>query len=166
MSVHARLFTTVTMVDDCTFFQDTCLKEFSFLQREFGCEVFPMQKKRISAFITFKNQTTAIQISLEPLSTGIFVTFFKLKEGIVPEQPMMFNPEHELLVFDFGNVLIIKEVPQIKQIPALLFDQSHMERVLHEYAERVKVYGANLLRGDFSLLPQVKEIIAQRVKKL
>jgi hypothetical protein len=114
-------------------------------------------------FVTFKNKTIAIQVSFEPLSGGVFVTVFRLMEnGVLPEYPMRFDPNSDLQVFDFSNVLMLKGISPVKQNHKLLSDCSYVGEIVSEYATLLRKYGDEFLRGDFRVLPQIKQIISRR----
>jgi hypothetical protein len=55
---------------------------------------------------------------------------------------------------------------KIEQDHKLMYQNDYMEKKIKEFAAMLKKYGSDILSGDFSLLPKIKERVVRRAKEL
>lgn len=144
-------------------FETTCHNEFSFLG-EFGFTLIDSMKDNFGCRLTYKNNTTGIKIDLD--RSLLVIDCYKLKDGELPKRPIFFNPNDEFLVFDLNTLLILKTGEKIDQDQKLMYDEHYMKNKIKESAMMLKIHAKDILSGDFSLLPKIKERVIRRAKEL
>ena len=147
-------------------FEAFCSKHLNFLLDDFAFKVVSVEKDNYGCFITCRNNTTALKASLCPLDGQIIICIYRIVDGKIPKYPLFFDRHAEFLVFSLDTLSKLKTGKFILQEQKDLFDAKSIERIVKEYAELLKQYGAEFLRGDFSILPQLKEIVARQAKEL
>lgn len=157
-----------TLKDFDKYFVNKCKELFSFLEKEFDCELEEIVKESYGLIIYYKNRTTAIQISLEERDGGIFVELIRLVNNKIPERPIQIDKYTELHRFDLEDLLDIKKASlKIKHPPLddLVFNlcrEKVLEKVLFQCAEGLKLYASDILNGDFAIFSQLEKIVKSR----
>ena len=141
-------------------------KHLAFLMNDFAFKVISVEKDNYGCFITCRNKTTALKASLCPLDGQIAVSIYCIVDDKIPKYPIFFDAHADFLVFSLDTLSKLKTGKFIQQSQKDLFDVNGIERIVKEYAELLKQYGVEFLRGDFSILPQLKEIVARQAKEL
>ncbi len=141
------------------------MEHFSFL-RDYGFELVKAEKDNYGCRLTFQNKWTAIQIQLDVLGPGMVIDCYRLKNGVVPIYPIFFDPQQEFLVFDINDLFVIKSGRKFDQDPGLMYEEHYMRTKIKEAAGMVHRDAIDILSGDFSLLPKIKERAARRAKEL
>jgi hypothetical protein len=147
-------------------FEELCSKHLDFLFNELAFKVISVEKDNYGCFITYRNDTTALKAGLCPLDGRISFDIYRLIDGEIPKYPLFFDPRAELLVFNLDMLTILKTGKYVEHNRKHLFNKRDIERIVKEYAVLLKQYAFDVLRGDFSVLPEIKTIIARRAKEL
>lgn len=145
-------------------FKPICLKSFEFLEEEFGCKPVSVKREFYGTFIVYKNTTTAIRVSIEPYDGGIFVFLIRLVRGEIPEYPSSIEATTSLFWFDLEDLIALR-APSLKlDRPPLddLFKPSNLEKILAQYAQALRKYAIDILRGDFSVFNELSKIVKER----
>jgi hypothetical protein len=150
------------------YFFEECKKNFEFLVDEYNFKIVTKDYTKFSDYIVYKNNTTAIQISLERRDCGIFFELIRLVNGDIPPRPIFITNDTELNRFDFLDFLSIV-APDLKlsifDHIELLFSpnwKKNINNVLSQLAINLKNYGHDVLTGDFNIFPQLEKIVKQR----
>ncbi|HEX3626242.1 MAG TPA: hypothetical protein VH280_12530 [Verrucomicrobiae bacterium] len=147
-------------------FESLCTKSLHFLVADFAFKIVSTEKDNLGCFIVFQNDTTALKASMCPLDGRIAFDFYRLVNNIMPKYPIFFDAASDLLVFNFDNVTLLKDGTFVQQRQSDLFSPQGIERIVKEYADLLRRYATDLLRGDFSISEQVKQLISLRSKRL
>jgi hypothetical protein len=107
-----------------------------------------------------------VRVSLEIYDGGIFVLFYRLKDGKIPPHPIFFDPKAEFLIFNFNDLLLLRHSEMILQDPARLHEPAYNESILKNYAAALKKHATDVFGGDFGVWEQVKPIVVHRAKEL
>jgi len=140
--------------------------EFQFLVDDYRFQIIDVEKTNYGCLVWYKNQFTVVRVSLEIYDGGMFVTIYRLRDGSIPEYPVFFDPAAEFLIFDLNDLAIIRTGKKVEQDGELIYDKHYLEAKVKEFASLLKSNGADILSGDFSVLPQIKERVARRAKEL
>jgi hypothetical protein len=130
-------------------------KAFRWLLEEFGftlVELTPLSS--YGTKIIYKNPTTAVEIRLEPREGGVFVYVISLIDGAVPHY--LRAPDHWLLL----DCLVLVKSPDSKRptkVCGQLPSSAELTFQLTWYADVLKSYGGDILRGDHSELPAINK---------
>lgn len=138
-----------------TFIQ-RCLKRFSYLTR-YGCELVSIDEdSSYGVEVTYKNQTTAVTVSLEDRENEIFVYLIRLVNGVIPDY--LDAPSRW---FYLDNLVKLKSssvtLPQ-KEFGNWL-TPADIDHFLKVYAESLEEYGEDVLYGDFSAFSELNRLI-------
>ncbi len=141
-------------------------KEFQFLIDEYGFQIIDVEKTNYGCLVWYKNQSTVVRVSLELYDGGVFTTIYKLKDGGIPEYPVFFDPAAEFLIFDLNDLLLLRTGKKVEQDGELIYKKEYLETKVQEFAASLKKNATDVLAGDFTVLPQIKERVARRAKEL
>ena len=147
-------------------FEGLVRDRFQFLETDYNFHICETIKDNYGCFIMYKGSVLAIRVSYEIYDAGIYANFYKLKNGNIPKYPVFFNPAEEFLIFDLNNLLLLRCGKIITQDFKRLHEAAYQEYILKQYADSIKKYALDILNGDFSVLPQLKEIVVRRAKEL
>ncbi len=137
-------------------------KHFRFLQDNFGCRLVDAKESVYEASVTYTNATTGVEITFDPRENYILVSLIRLIGGEVV--PYHVAPH---------NWLYLHELLEARAPSTVIHGKKHgdwmtgpdMERILSEYADALRRYGDDILRGDFSLFTQLVEARRRRYEE-
>jgi hypothetical protein len=153
------------------FFINNCKEIFKFLINEYEFKLAGTHIENLYLEVVFKNKTTAIAIRLEERDGGITVELIKLINGDIPSGSIFIFSDTKLNLFDLEILLAIRDASQKIEHPNLddlVFKpgwEKVMRRVLKQFARAVKQYADDVLRGDFSVFPELEKIVKSRTVK-
>jgi len=89
-------------------FERDCRKRFKFLEEEFGFK--PPKRQRMSVFcsLTYQNETTAVEVSLEPTEGGVFVLVSRLLNGEISKYPIFVTRKATLHSFYLDDLVRLR----------------------------------------------------------
>jgi hypothetical protein len=150
----------------CDIFDDLCSKYFSYLSSEYGLERIAAEKNSLACSVTFSNNRIGVQISFEMKDGGIFVMLIRLVDGKLPPYEIFIKPGTVVNHFDLEDIVDLED-------PEAALEQKYaddsdptiqeLEDNLHRYAEALHKYGNDILSGDFSIFPELEEIVKRRI---
>ena len=123
--------------------------------------------------VIYQNETTALRVYFEWRDIYLSVQICRLVDGQVQKESHAFNKEwtsfevEDLLTvrapgFDQSPLLATRSWEDFKGEDAILDD---VRQKLEIYAVALREYGGDILRGDFSIFPQLDKLVKQKVKK-
>jgi len=144
-------------------FADYCQRDFEFLVSDFGFRVESIRKDTFGSIVTYVSKFSAITLNYCPHDGWIKVTIFRILDGkiVSSELRITFDPSQDLFSFDFDLLTRVRANKIVKQKTEDLFDHREIERILSEYAILMKQYATDVLRGDFRIMPEIKNAIVQ-----
>jgi hypothetical protein len=143
-------------------FLELCRKYFGFLSEEFGFREAKKESSSWGHILYFKNDTTAVRVSLEWEYPGVFVHLYRLVDGQVVENPIIIRQESELTNYSVDDLLSIR-APELGLSP--IFGHSdEIEKKLESYASAVRAYAADVLEGDFTVFAELDKIVKRRAQ--
>lgn len=144
-------------------FEKCCRRLFQFLVVEFGCDLIANERDNFGVYITYKNATTAIRISFEPREGGIFVLLSRLVGGNVPTYPIFIGPETVINSFYLDDIISLRDPSKgMQQTLPKEITKTYLEKCLATYADALRQYGADILRGDFGLFRELEKVVKRR----
>lgn len=149
-------------------FFNICLMEFQYLVDEFNFEVVSQKSSSYSCSIFYKNHSTAVEISYEPREKHIFVLLMRLVDGEIPEYPIFICQEAELNSFYLDDLLSIRNSPYVfdQKLIETPFKKSGMGLLLKQYAQALKIFGSDILGGDFEIFSELEKVVKKRAKNV
>ena len=146
-------------------FEKHVRREFQFLIDDYRCQIIDVEKNNYGCLVWYKNQSTVVRVSLELYDGGMFVTVYKLKDGSIPEYPVVFDPAGEFSIFDLNDLAILRTGKKVEQDAKLIYKKEYLQTKVQEFATTLKMNATDVLSGDFTVLPQIKERVARRAKE-
>lgn len=145
-------------------FEKRCWKSFKFLEEEFGFRVVKRARDSISSSLIFQNETTAVEISLEPIDGGVFVLLSRLVNGKIPKYPIFIKRETRLDSFYLDDLLQLR-LPgtTVKHGYVDKNSQDRIEQTLAQAADQLREHGSEVLRGDFKVFSKLDAIVKARL---
>ena len=144
-------------VDFENYFKGLCIKEFSFLMKEYGFRFVRELNKNEIIFCFFQNETTGVEISCAVtammIPPSINVTIWRLHQGAKDKKLQFFEQieyaaENKIFLSEF-----VGEQETIRSEPCWdkeMDKYEYLEELLRSRAELLKRKGGGLLRGNFS----------------
>lgn len=144
-------------------FEALCRKIFKFLERDFGCELISVERDSYGTCISYKNLATAVEIGFKPIDGYVYVMLIRLINGEIPpyeevKPKITINNFYLLDVVNFYNPTFNLQLPPLE---AWLNYQT-LKKELNQQAEYLRKYTADILKGDFSIFPELEEIVKKR----
>lgn len=121
--------------------------------------------------VIYKNNKVAVSITLSEKYGGILIDLIRLKNKEIPIHPVEIDQTTELNEFDFEDLLYIRnpalkiEKPSLDDLVFNLGREKVVERVLKRYAEALRIYAKDILKGDCSIFHQLERIVKERAKR-
>ncbi len=129
-------------------FFGTVQRVFGFLESEYGCGVSDSHRSGNWLMVTYANETAGVMVSWNVYDQVIFVYVIPLQDGQLPPYAKWWHLERLIERVDPSSG--IEGTKTGKRASDL--DQEGVVRVLTEYADLLRGYGDEVLRGDFSIL--------------
>jgi len=146
-------------------FVELCRRRFEFLTQEHECRLRQIKKYNYDATVTYLNRTTGVQIGFEPRMGGVFVTLARLTEGEFPLYPQgHIEGTNDPSAFDLEDLVKLRGGETVNQTSINVTNPSldALDRVLVQYAHKLRDYGGPILSGDFSVFPDLAKIVRKR----
>jgi hypothetical protein len=138
-------------------FTQKCLMRFEYLST-YGFELADITRDSYGSEVTYKNRTTGVKVSFEVRENEIFVYLIRLIDGEIPDY--LDAPSRW---FYLGNLVKLRSpttnVP--RKEGGDWFTPDDVDRFLTVYAELLKEYGEDVLRGDFSVFYELERQVAR-----
>jgi hypothetical protein len=109
---------------------------------------------------------TAVEASLEPMDGGMFVLVSRLVNGEIPEYPIFVTRKMTLHSYYLDDLVSLRQ-PDAAKGQASVDPASGVEiaKCVAQSASRLREFGSNILRGDFSVFSQLEEMAKARIPK-
>ena len=141
-------------------------EKFAFLESDFAFSLESEREEEWGGEVIYSGADLAIRILYEYSSAFVFVFICKLVGGEIRRNPRPVMPDSIITCFDFNDMLPAEEKmkPAYEYNPdSLYFDENEgLANYVAEFSVRLRRYGAELLRGDFSVFPKMEAIIKAR----
>lgn len=138
-------------------FIQKCLDRFGYLSA-YGFELAGTTRDRFGSEETYKNQTTGVKVSFDVRENDISVYLIRLINGEIPDYL-----EAPSRWFYLDNLVKLRSpatnVPRKKGSDWLTPDD--IDRILSAYADLLRKYGEDVLRGDFSVFSELERQVAR-----
>lgn len=146
---------------------ETLVREiFEFLNTEFIADLTDLERTSAGEYLTYRNETTAVQISLEPHDGGIVVRIVRLRDGKLPEYPIFFEQDSVLDWYDLRDVVLLRDawlkLRGALAEPSLEPPESEMREILEPMAQALHEHCSDVLAGDFRILEKLEPIVKRR----
>ena len=147
-------------------FYEIVAEKFSFLEKRFGFIVQSESDDNYGMEVIYVNDTTAIKCFYDNSFANFFVFICKLVNDSIVDTPRDILSDTPILSFDL-NDLLSKEM-KMKPIYKYEADSKYFEEhegfanYLGDYAHRLEKYGDAILKGDFSVLPEIESKVRAR----
>jgi hypothetical protein len=145
-------------------FERECRKRFKFLVAEFGSKAPKRQRISVFCSLTYQNETTAVEVSLEPMDGGVFVLVSRLVNGQIPKYPIFVTRRMTLHSFYLDDLVSLRR-PDAAKRQAGLDPPSDREiaKSVAQSASLLRELAADILRGDFAVFSELDKIVKARI---
>lgn len=147
-------------------FEKECRKCFMFLEEEFDFKTPKRQRMHLSSSLTYQNNTTAVEVSLEPLDGGVFVLLSRLVNGKIPEYPIFVTRDMALHSYYLDDLVGLKrpDTP-VREANEDASDVREVKKALAQSAAQLRELGSDILKGDFAVFDRLDRIVKARLPK-
>ena len=138
---------------------DSIKTNFNFLCSDFGAILVKEEIDTSGVFLTYITEKAGVRISFEPREGGLFGMIFPLKNNSIPDYQEWFD-----LIDLFqakGENFIEKNISSCEDP-----DMKELENMIKYYADAVRIYAGDFLRGDFSLIGILEQIVKDRADSI
>lgn len=147
-------------------------EQFKFLVSEYDFRLSKCEKEDWGYELIYLNDTTGVKITYEYREAYVFIMLYQLLDGEFQENPR--NIEGNTILHGYGlDDLISLRNPQTLIKPAYDYgeqskyydEKNGLLLYVSEFAENLKKYAKDILKGDFTIFPELDKIVKERVKK-
>lgn len=146
-------------------FEMLCRKIFNFLEKDFGCRLDSVVRDSYGAYLAYRNSTTGVKISFTPGDGDVLIYLIKLIDGVMPVYPVTITLKDSVYYFELDEVISIKN-PTLQILnpstDEMIKKISTLKEILLQQAEYLKKYAADILKGNFSIFPELEKIVKKR----
>jgi len=145
-------------------FEQECKRRFKFLEEEFGFK--PPKRQRISVFcsLTYQNETTAVDVSLEPMEGGVFLLVSRLLNGEIPKYPIFVTRKMTLHAFYLDDLVRLRRPNAARRQAGVdLVSGREIAKSLARSAAQLRELGEDILKGDFAVFSELEKIVKARL---
>jgi hypothetical protein len=146
-------------------FFEMCADEFQFLVDEFGCRKRAKKTDAGVYRVPYENGTTKVEIGLEWREQYIYVLLGRRDAKRAEERGRLPQPDDEITAFNLEDLLALRAPGEGVSPDSFgrALTREAIERILQTYARALREHGADVLQGDFKILPAVTKIMRQRM---
>jgi len=145
---------------------------FSFLITDFSFTKVEERTENWGIEIKYANDTTGVKITYEYREVYIFITIYQLHNGVMLDLPSHVDKNTELYCFGFDDAIsilasdkLLKPMYDYEEDSKYCDKKNGLKYYVGQFADNLRVIGKPFLNGDFSLLPQLKSIIIERIEQ-
>ena len=155
------------MTDPAEDFFDVCTASFDFLVEQFGFK--RRAKKRASGVfrVPYETDATKVEVGFEWRDQYIYVLLGRQGVPRWKEEGRLPRPSDEITAFNLEDLLSLRAPGG--GLDAKTFGRAlareDIEHVCGTYARALREHAADVLRGDFSVMPAVARIMNERAEK-
>lgn len=155
-------------------FRNCVIKSFTFLIKKFDFKIVKEGKAPYvySYRMTYKNKTTAINISYDVRDEGISVLIYRLVNGEIPGYPIFVRKNTVINCYYLDRIIAVRSSSpdeelytkkHAREFPPI-YDAKTIEKIVNEYGEALEKYGTDILTGDFSVFTKLEKELKESNK--
>ena len=133
------------------------MKQFKFIESEFGFRFLKAFKEEWGCELTYLNDTTGVKITYES------------RDGSLVENPAKIHRDTTLYGYDLDDIIglrnaaaLIKPAYEYGEESGYFDSESGLSRYVASFARNLREYGSDVLSGDFGIFKQVDKIVKDR----
>jgi len=139
-------------------FVDQCREKFQFLVDEFGCQLASAEKYRAGlgdGRVAYQNGTTAVRVAYEGRDRAVWTVLMRLVNG---KPPAYGDPDN---CHGLWTVVRLRAPARRRELAGRVLTEADMEAAVGAEASLVRDLCMDILRGDFSIFPELKRVEAE-----
>lgn len=136
-------------------FEKTVLDAFQYLLNDFGFRYLSTNVHAPECWATFHNSTTAVTVHFE-MASQPWVELAKLKH----DADTIVETNRSALEF-----LVQERAPEEMKVRANVDDDEEIRQVIYDKARQLRDYGRDVLQGDFTVFPRLKELAMENLRR-
>lgn len=144
-------------------FRETCRKHLLPLGLKFGFGNEKTESYSWGEKYSIKNLTTGISLLLEFHEHNVLARVYKLVDDQFVEPVGEITPRTELFSFDLEDIVSLRA--PLEPAPRNPDQARDIEALVRRHASNLQNYARDILVGDFSLFPQLDEIVKRRARE-
>jgi hypothetical protein len=149
------------------YFELLCRSIFKFLEKDFTFKLELVERDRYGTRLIYKNLTTAVKIDFTPYEGYIFIKLIRLVNNNIPPYKEI-NPRDVIHDFHLTDIVSFRN-PSLKLTWPTVDkweNRDILKKELRYRAKLIKKYASDILRGDFTIFPELEKIVKKRAKEL
>lgn len=153
-------------------FLELARKHLRYLETGYGCKVMKERRDRWSPFVAYQNQTTGVLAEYEVRDAYLNILLYRLENGKIIRDPVLNSPTattfhgHALddIVSLRSAAAVVGSMQDFSASPEGEIPESKMlEAYVRRFAENLRLYADDVLRGDFAIFLQVDRLMRRRI---
>jgi hypothetical protein len=147
-------------------------KSFAFLTEDFEFKQTYFKLKDAGCDIQYQNKTTGISIKYEYREAYIFIYLHGLINGRIEDIPRYISDDTILTGYGLDDIIFIRNSCALMK-PAYAYGKDSefydekigMELYFKKFAQLLRDYASDVLRGDFSIFDKLDVIVKKRARE-
>ena len=152
-------------------FNKVVQEKFKFLEKVYNCRCIKSIKENWGCKVIYINETTGVKITYEYREAYIFITLYKLLNGVLIENPGVINEDTLLYGFDLDDIInisnptdLIKPTYEYSNNSVYHNKNNGFKLYISDFAKNLEKYGNDVLSGNFEIFKEIEIIVKKRAK--
>jgi hypothetical protein len=153
-------------------FVEIAREVFAFLQTDHGFSLDDCSDENWGGQLTYRSLENGVSVRLvyDLPNAFVFVFIYRLVSGKSVDNALPITDDSEITCFDFNDLLDecrkMKPAYEYGEDSVYYDEEDGLRYYVTEFATRLRECGQDVLRGDFSRLPQIEKVIKRRARDL
>lgn len=138
---------------------------FGYLTRDFGCKVVGREDNSWVTKLIYQNETTGVEVTYSIEFDRAEVSLVRLIKGRRPAYPIFISEQEQLHHYLLDSLLLLRAPEALDAIkPYFSLTEGAVKEALSRWANALRKYGSDPLKGDFSVFDEMEAIVRARVR--
>lgn len=143
---------------------------FRFLETEYGFKLIKSKKESLFQSILYMNTATAVELVFEYRESYLFVKLYQLVNGVFIDDPVIIREDTVLHGYGLDDVILLRNPSALIGSTYQFPKESNYHDPLNgwsyyinDYAVNLNKYAFDILRGDFTIFPELEKVVKKRL---
>lgn len=144
-----------------------CQSCFQFLVGDYGFTFVSLNEEDWGFEFLYKTNNVGVALTFEHRDFYLFVKLCRLQNGDFPPEPGEITSNTSLECFDLDDLVLLRSKHSLippHQLDTKL-DASFLKSIVRNQSENLKNFANDVLKGNFSIFPELDKIVKERAKK-
>lgn len=142
-----------------------CKRAFRALSQKYNLKIIDGEKKHAYSTVYLTNKTVGLDITFENRDHAVFVELYRLINGEFPVYKSVGEYDRNDDGYDIFDLIDLRH-PGLRFHIFIEKKGDSVGKILDNYAIAIDKCAGDILKGDFSVFPKLKEIVEKRRREL